>query len=243
MKPGASIIHSPSFNSYSSENLADIAARVVHELADEDRPDSDEYRVFSCNDDVETCKEEEEEEEFEFAVVSRDAGGSPISADEIFYNGQIRPMYPLFNTDLLLDGEEQGKYSQSASNFNETSTDKSKRSQLKKLFDEERETTSSCSSSESDDLDGLPAGSYCVWTPKKAAMERSPERCKKSMSMGSSSKRWKLRDLVFRSNSEGKEAFLFLSKSNNKKENQKEKGYVKRSSFLPYRPPLVFSSN
>ncbi|CAJ1781214.1 unnamed protein product [Sphenostylis stenocarpa] len=72
-------------------------------------------------------------------------------------------------------------------------------------------STTSESSSEADELEGIPAGTYCVWTPN------SPSKCKKSNSTGSSSKKWKLLDLLRRSNSEGKESFLFLTASPEKK--------------------------
>ncbi|XP_061352932.1 uncharacterized protein LOC133297751 [Gastrolobium bilobum] len=70
---------------------------------------------------------------------------------------------------------------------------------------------SSESSSEVDDLEGVQAGTYCVWTPNSP--QASPNRCKKSNSTGSSStsKRWKLLDLLRRSNSDRKESFVFLT--------------------------------
>ncbi|KAK7373245.1 hypothetical protein VNO80_06644 [Phaseolus coccineus] len=124
------------------------------------------------------------------------------------------------------------------------------------------------SSSEADELEGVPAETYCVWTPN------SPRKCKKSNSTGSSSKKWKLLDLLRRSNSEGKESFLFLTTASEKKRvnerwsievGGKPKGnglankkkaavtahealYVKnrelrmidkKKSFLPYKPDLV----
>ncbi|KAJ8753517.1 hypothetical protein K2173_022758 [Erythroxylum novogranatense] len=246
---GPLIIHSPtspSINSHCSENIADIAARVVREIAGEDYQDVDDHGVFPWNRDLERRfladrveeisrrnndneeDEDEEEEEFEFAVVPREADGSPITADEIFYNGQIRPVYPLFNTDLLLEKEEQNS-SKTTRNLNQmTTTTKSKRSKLKKLFDEEKDW--SCSSSEAEELDGLPKGTYCVWAPRTVAEVRSPEKCDKSNSTGSSSKKWRLRDLVFGSSSERKDAFVL-------------KRLVKRHSFLPYRQDLIFSSN
>ncbi|KAL0440912.1 UNVERIFIED_CONTAM: hypothetical protein Sradi_0030100 [Sesamum radiatum] len=129
-------------------------------------------------------------------------------------------------------------------------------------------TTSSSSSSEADDLEGVPADTYCVWRPNEAAAEG---RCKKSSSTGSHSKRWKFKDLLHRSHSDGsKDRFLLLSPSNSgrKKENvervkatagspQKPKppapppppppppklynrdGGEKRRSYLPYRQDLV----
>ncbi|GMI68399.1 hypothetical protein like AT3G27880 [Hibiscus trionum] len=74
---------------------------------------------------------------------------------------------------------------------------------LRKLFIGDEDIQSS-SSSEADELDGLPTDNYCVWKPKQSA-ESSPNRCKKSKSTGSSSsKRWRfIKDLLKRSNSDG----------------------------------------
>ncbi|XP_027926844.1 uncharacterized protein LOC114183878 [Vigna unguiculata] len=127
---------------------------------------------------------------------------------------------------------------------------------------------SSSSSSEVDELEGVPAATYCVWTPN------SPRKCKKSNSTGSSSKKWKLLDLLRRSNSERKESYLFLTAASEKKRmnerwsievagKPKDNGFAekkkaavtahealyvknrelrmidKKKSFLPYKPNLV----
>ncbi|XP_052311788.1 uncharacterized protein LOC127905776 [Populus trichocarpa] len=55
---------------------------------------------------------------------------------------------------------------------------------------------------------------YCVWAPKKE--EGSPGSCKKSSSTGSNSKRWKFKDFIHRSNSDGKDTFVFLMPNNKK---------------------------
>jgi hypothetical protein len=44
--------------------------------------------------------EDDEDEEFSFACVNLD--GSSIFADDAFADGQIRPIFSLFNRDLLL---------------------------------------------------------------------------------------------------------------------------------------------
>ncbi|KAK8717037.1 hypothetical protein V6N13_044320 [Hibiscus sabdariffa] len=74
---------------------------------------------------------------------------------------------------------------------------------LRKLFIGDGDVLSS-SSSEADELEGLPTDMYCVWKPKQSA-ESSPSRCKKSKSSGSSSsKRWRfIKDFLKRSNSDG----------------------------------------
>ncbi|KAF4378090.1 hypothetical protein G4B88_022913 [Cannabis sativa] len=216
----------PSFNDYSSSgtgNLADIAARVVNEFRQENGSNGsvfglEEYdyvpwdqfgevnqsRSLITIPDVhreeeegeEEEEEEEEESEFEFAFVATEPDSSPISADEIFYNGQIKPVYPLFDQSLLekpISSTNDVDAKKKNNNVQET-TRRTRRPQLRKLMvEEERETTtSSCSSSEADELDGL----------------KQDERRKKCSSTGSS-RRWKLRDILSRSRSVGKEGLLF----------------------------------
>ncbi|CAL4894925.1 unnamed protein product [Urochloa decumbens] len=63
-----------------------------------------------------------------------------------------------------------------------------------------------------DDLDSVPAEMYCPWSPGwSPAASPSPARCKKSGSTGSVL-RWRPR-LVGRSQSDGKEKFVYLSAS------------------------------
>jgi hypothetical protein len=222
---------SPSFNSYSSNKLAEIAARVVQEFTNEsEQVEGANNNIFSWqeqggeeksnhpqNDNEEG---EEEEDDFEFAVLSRpEPQFPPISADDIFYNGQIRPFYPLFNTKLLLDDQDSLPKSKTATNTQDNK--KPNRLPLKKLFFEDRETFS-CSSSEADDIDSAEPGTYCVWTAKKE--EGSLGSCKKSSSTGSNSKRWKFKDLLHRSNSDGKDTFVFLTPNNKKSGGHKRFG-------------------
>ncbi|XP_050257310.1 uncharacterized protein LOC126702604 [Quercus robur] len=292
----------PSFNSYSSEKLSDIAARVVEELRKESEsdPDSDIFNWApkttqpqpqqqqqeedkakdnnNNNSDKEKREYEEEEEEkedddddFEFAFVCREPDTTTISADEIFSNGQIRPTYPIFDQSLLLSLydshiEKTNTTTATTTTMRTTAISTTKappssfrRPPLRKLMieEQERDRDTSCSSSEADDLEGVPDGSYCVWTP------HSSSSCKKSHSTGSSSKRWRFRDLLYRSNSDGKDTFVFLtpskkaekipvrnnssnSNSNSNSNNNKKTTVVnkvaeenKRKSFLPYRKDLV----
>lgn len=275
---------SPSFCSYSNSNLAEIAARVVEEFRAENGNESEFFEddLFPALESDEKLvdggggvgkeenkedgdEEEEEEEEFEF--VTGEAVFSPISADEIFYNGQIRPIYPVFNRNLLAgDVDFEDGYSNSMMKANSNEEQKSStpppkiRLPLKKLFIEDRDVQSSCSSSEADEMDGIPPGTYCVWRPKAAAEKSSPRSCKKSNSTGWS-KRWKFRDLIHRSNSEGKDSFVFLTPSFKKGTPKLEKPKAaeasnatdkvatpphcpesegdKRRSFLPHRHDLV----
>ncbi|KAE7998987.1 hypothetical protein FH972_003475 [Carpinus fangiana] len=91
-------------------------------------------------------EEDDEDEEFSFACVNPD--GSPIFADDAFTDGQIRPIFPLFNRDLLLadtyDGDSKPKEGSSST----------LRPPLRKFFVEEHNhPPSSSSTSESDKLE------------------------------------------------------------------------------------------
>ncbi|KAK4779978.1 hypothetical protein SAY87_016084 [Trapa incisa] len=141
------------------------------------------------------CDEEDEEEgEFEFVCVNPD--GSPISADDIFEDGKIRPVYPLFDRSILFGDSQDGAR-------RSTEGAPKPRQPLKKLFLEMAET---------DELEGVEEGTYCVWKGKAAeeATSKSDRWSRKSNSTGFS-RRWRFRDLVCRTNSDGKDAFVFLS--------------------------------
>ncbi|XP_059303803.1 uncharacterized protein LOC132055820 [Lycium ferocissimum] len=260
MQAKRELSQSLSFNNYSNRNqLAEIADRVVEEFRFENGTDDD-FFVDDNGGFREVKDENEDDDEFEFSFV-KESEISPVAADEIFYNGQIRPIYPIFNRDLLSNNNDDNIiFGSSNSNTNSNSASgkpKTIRLPLRKLFlEEEREANSSCSSSEADDLESIPAGTYCVWRPKE-----TENSCKKSNSTGSSSKRWKFRNLLYRSNSDGKDTFVFLTPSFKKKENKLEKptmktdnappkgtpksmnyvknGGEKRKTYLPYRQDLV----
>ncbi|PRQ17308.1 hypothetical protein RchiOBHm_Chr7g0193551 [Rosa chinensis] len=281
---------SPSFNAYSSsDSLAQIAARVVSEFRQEldeagledidDLYDNNNDAQFSPprleaqqeaeNDHVkEAADEEEEEEEFEFAFVCREgeAPTSPIAAEEVFYNGQIRPVYPVFDQSLLLQNDDdlESDSSHAVNTDSEmlaSTVTKPRRQPLRMLMIEEEREAASCSSSEADDLENLPPGTYCVWAPPKASRRSGGGGgCDKSSSTGSS-KRWKFRDLLSRSSSDGgKDTLVFFAPTTTTKTAEKEGSNVvvarkgksskavadgdKRRSFLPYRQDLVgFFSN
>ncbi|KAL3628818.1 hypothetical protein CASFOL_027864 [Castilleja foliolosa] len=230
MQTGSLDSFPPSFNSSSNSRLAGIAARVVEECGSEEYYDEfyferEEHKSGSTERETGdgSVNPVEDDGEFEFAFVKRDSElPSPVSADDIFCNGQILPVYPVFNRDLFLDRrngfEEKGK----------NDVVQAVRLPLRKLFIEERETTPSSSSSEADELEGVPEETYCVWRPP-------PEgRCKKVNSAGSNSKRWRFRDLLHRSFSDGgKDRFVFSSPSFNgrRKENEEK--------MKPPPPPAV----
>ncbi|KVI06328.1 uncharacterized protein LOC112510083 [Cynara cardunculus var. scolymus] len=268
---------SPSFTAHSSTNLADVAARVVEEFRHENGDDYDDIFNFNGYDhdyddgrfavpaddkaDTDTPSEklkdensdtDDDDDEFEFAVVSSHVNSSSISADEIS-QGHISPRYPLFDRSLLLDVDPNLIKVVNGSPETDCKPSLVVRLPLRKLFSEERDF-SSWSSSEADDLDGVNPGTYCVWKPKT----ESPGRCKKSNSTGNSSRRWKFRDILYRSNSDSKESPFLLFKpliSTNKKINNEkveksakvasavggtaENGGSRRRSYLPSGQALV----
>lgn len=247
----AAVSRSPSFNSYSNAVQTEIAARIVEECAAEEKTDEfyDEF-YFEREVDSESVERGGEEwggvedEGFEFEFVTRDSDSTPISADEIFHNGKIRPAYPFFNGDFFIR-----KVKMDASK--EDNGAKTIRLPLMKLLIEERETaaTSSCSSSDVDELEGVPEEMYCVWQPKAASDADEPEglpddlycvwkpnptpeaeetarRCKKSTSTGSIYKKLKLKELLSRSHSEGrKNNFVFLTPKNRWRKREKGENF------------------
>ncbi|TYH11462.1 hypothetical protein ES288_A07G259800v1 [Gossypium darwinii] len=153
-------------------------------------------------------------------TVSRNFKNDAVSGDEEFEfvntlseNPEISSSsFPIFNRRDS-DNEEQAI-----------------RIPLRDLFIGDRDIpfSLSSSSSEADELEGLPADTYCVWKPKQSP-ESSPNSCKKSTSAGSSSssKRWRfIKDLLKRSNSAGNvsssSSFSFLNlDKNEEKVNEK----------------------
>lgn len=156
--------------------------------------------------DQEDDSDDNSEDEFEFPSVTRD------QAVPVHY-----PIYPVFGRSVI---------SPPAS----PDLDAPVRLPLRKLLVEERNSsvgsTSSSSSTAEIDLEGIPAESYCLWTP--ASAPQSPARYK-SGSTGSLVKWKKISDLVLgRSQSDGKEKFVFLSaKGNATKEEKDQKEKVK----------------
>ncbi|KAK7395671.1 hypothetical protein VNO78_16236 [Psophocarpus tetragonolobus] len=77
------------------------------------------------------------------------------------------------------------------------------------------ERESSQSSSEEDESEQVPAAAtFCAWRRNSPPPPPATGKCKKSKSTGSSSvKKWKLLNLLRRSNSEGEESLMFLAPS------------------------------
>ncbi|RRT54782.1 hypothetical protein B296_00032558 [Ensete ventricosum] len=152
---------------------------------DENEPPYDASNSASRHDFSEAQEknaDDDSDDDFEFTFSVRDADAFPsVPADEIFSGGRILPAYPVFNRDLLL---------------------------LPLSAADEPTIT------EKDPADQIPFGRLLIEEEKVtgAAVEHfpgGPDRCKKSASTGSSMQ-WRLRDMVGRSHSDGKEKFVFL---------------------------------
>ncbi|CAI8587594.1 unnamed protein product [Vicia faba] len=212
--------------------------------------ENDFFAKLKIEDEVKQEKYEvnEEDDDEEFTFVFADPNGSPISADDVFDKGQIRPIFPIFGQDLHFTDD----YDSESGN----------RSPVRKIFLESPSSSGKATSSSTSAA--VEEGTYCEWNPKVA---------KKSNSTGSS-KLWKLRDPKLRSNSDGKDAFVFLNPAKVEKASSGEKNVVvrkvkvakgkpapsahekhymmskarkesdKRKSYLPYRQELFgfFSS-
>lgn len=201
----------PSFNSYTSDRLAAIAAEVTFDfdgVGGRQRQLGHDYRGEEPGDN--------DDDDFEFASVRR-------AGDVVVDDGLIGPVFPIFNRDLLAEKSQR--------RINETCDPEeaeghdvlSFRVPLKQLFVEERDQTSSTFSTSSeeeveDGLYGVPPETYCIWTPNSSnnsSAKASPSKCKKSSSTGtgpaSASKRWRLTSFLRRCNSEGKESLVFLT--------------------------------
>ncbi|KAK4791194.1 hypothetical protein SAY86_031607 [Trapa natans] len=171
----------------------DIINKLRPDVANGELRQRGEASEHNLEEEEEERDGEEEEPEFSFACLNLQ-DNSPISADDVFQNGQIRPVYPLFDRSLLFGSfqDEIPKATESSSH---------PRQPLKKLF---------ISTAEPEELDGVDEGTYCILKGKTVVEAASPEGCRKSNSTGFS-RLWRFRDLVHRSSSDGEDAFVFLN--------------------------------
>ncbi|KAE8722642.1 RCD one 2, putative isoform 1 [Hibiscus syriacus] len=249
---------SPTFNN-------DVAGNFTHDFGvklrlEDEEPNKEGEKIISQPGMEDEKEEEEEEEEFSFVCLNPD--GSPISADDLFQDGQIRPVFPLFNRDLLF-ADENGTVLRTKEG------DVALPPRVRKLLVEDLSDKTSSSSSTSET-----AGPYCEWRGGRTAVEVSPDTCRKSNSTGFS-KLWRFRDLKLRCSSDGKDAFVFLNqpppsssikteKKNEKEEkpkakkrgktaspsaheqlyvkNRAQREGVKRRSYLPYKQIGFFTN-
>ncbi|KAL4568370.1 hypothetical protein LXL04_023981 [Taraxacum kok-saghyz] len=223
----------PSFSCYSSDSLTSTAvSKVIHE--------EQSARFHEFGDD------------FEFPTVLSD---DEVSMEQNDPQGWT--VFPVFNRDALVTDQEdrEAKAKEDEIDVSASITDP-----LRKLFINEREESSSCSSSEDDESNSL-------HSKADGGSAHSITKCKKSRSTGSGAKRWSIRYLLRRSNSEGKEPVTLLTpkKSGSPKQRRNsgevskvsgrlkvqtpvhEQFYVqrkaeiemsKRKSYLPYRQDL-----
>lgn len=181
-------------DSYNEEIIAKLTEDFTEQLSmkqqiiEEDGYEDDEEEEVEDDDD-----NENEEEEFSFAC---GIDAPPIAADEVFYNGQIRPLFPLFNQNLLLSDEDLEALKEQLPI----------RPPVKKIFIQTEDNSIPATSSEEI------AGPFCEWSKNKAieATRDNPEVCKKSNSTGFS-KLWRFKDFLHRSNSDGRDTFVFLN--------------------------------
>ncbi|KAK4779093.1 hypothetical protein SAY86_006621 [Trapa natans] len=186
-----------------SSNLAEIAARVARELSlqedglEDDVRDAGEFfhnsepNLPQLDDDEATAAAPEEYDggggDFEFTFACGVPGSSPVSADEIFHNGRIRPAYEY--TSLIQSSSEDYR------------KQRPRRPTLKVLMSEDDRKSgqppehglSFSSWSESEEREGT----YCVWVPREAMNKR----CTKSSSSGTDSWTWKLKHLLLQNRS------------------------------------------
>ena len=158
----------------------------------------------------EALKDDDEDEDsvssdFEFSFAGAEDTSSPVSAEEIFQNGQIRPIFP-FNVD--------DKFDEATTSYGPP---------VRKLFVQ--------SAPERDDI---AEGPYCAWSSsEKSAAKASapaPEMSRKSNSTGFS-KLWRFRDLLVRSHSDGKDAFVFLTTGKGEEKSTDTEKKVKREKI------------
>ncbi|KAF9604638.1 hypothetical protein IFM89_008965 [Coptis chinensis] len=202
MKDESVIAICPSFSSYTSNHFAEIASKVTKEF--NDRRQDFGLQSVSPSKDRKQDSSDETNNGFEFNSFCTSHERLTVSADEIFFNGLIRPIYPILNRDLSFHHQVVVKKSLS------------RRCPLKQLLHEERD-----SELESETNEAMP-GTFCIWTPKCDQMEK----CKKSSSTGTA-KRWRLRDLIHKTNSEGKENLVFLARSPTLSKSKKKRDNVK----------------
>lgn len=150
----------------------------------------------------EDCDNEEEEEEedgdFTFMFVGDD--NSAINADGVFEDGQIRQVFPLFDQKLLLGAEYE---------FEEIDR-LPINPPVDHVFIESPHRSPPSTASGLEENDDSATGPYCVWS--KESGTGTAELSKKSNSTGFS-KLWRLKEKVGRSNSDGRDAFVFLKSS------------------------------
>ncbi|KAJ9564155.1 hypothetical protein OSB04_000121 [Centaurea solstitialis] len=189
---------SPSFSCYSSDSLSSMAAaKVIKEEQQQQQEESSRLHGFE--------ESGVNEEDFEFLVLNDD--NDQLSPPEYEIDSGSWTVFPVFNRDLKPINSKYDNIVEREINKPKNDEIASITGTLRKLFVDENEdsSSSSYSSSEANELESVPSGTYCVWRPNNNKSDEKITKCKKSNSTGSgSSKRWRIRYLLRRSNSEGK---------------------------------------
>ncbi|KAI3816799.1 hypothetical protein L1987_16504 [Smallanthus sonchifolius] len=153
------------------------------------------------NEDHKDCENEEEDDDdddFTFMLIGQDE--APSYDDKMFEDGRIRPVFPLFDQNLLIDGE-----------YDIEEIDRLPiLPPVDKIFIESPRGFPSSTVSKHEGNEDAASGPYCEWS--KDSANAATELSKKSNSTGFS-KLWRLREKVGRSNSDGRDSFVFMKSS------------------------------
>ncbi|PWA49098.1 hypothetical protein CTI12_AA484880 [Artemisia annua] len=189
---------SPSFSCYSSDSLtSSAAAKVSREFMHQHAADLQELS------DV-------EEEDFEFSL---EFAGEEFSFEELALSGRV--LLPIFDTDLVTKDDVESEVKELDS-INSSSLI----IPLEKMLISDTGDAMSYSSEEAEQVEDISTGTFCVtWRSGAHA------HIKKSKSTGSvsesGSRRWKVKDILRRSNSAGKETAFFLCPKRVEESNKK----------------------
>ncbi|KAI3516252.1 hypothetical protein L1887_15163 [Cichorium endivia] len=161
-------------------------------------PDSEVHEDGENGEEEEEQHDDDDDSDFTFMFVRGD--DEPIYADGVYEDGQIRPVFPLFDQKLLLGGE-----------YEVEEIDRLPiQPPVDNVFIESPHRSPSSAASGHEENDDSASGPYCAWS--KESGHGAAELNKKSNSTGFS-KLWRLREKVGRSNSDGRDAFVFLKSS------------------------------
>ncbi|GJS82079.1 zinc finger BED domain-containing protein RICESLEEPER 2-like protein [Tanacetum coccineum] len=150
---------------------------------------------FSALNDEECLDCEENQEYFnhendeEFTFMYLDENNTPIPADKALKNKDIHPIFPLFDLNLL--SHEERKQLPINPQVNKVSV--------------ESDQVALSSTSECDTIKSVAMGPYCTW-------KKQPPKLSKKSKSTCFPKLWRLKDKVGCSNSDGRDAFVFLKK-------------------------------
>lgn len=139
-----------------------------------------------------------DEEDFEFSF---EFSGEKLSTNELASEGRI--VLPIFNTDLVTMDDVDVDHTASSDVIPLANM----------LQNDSEETPPSFSLSEAEELEDTSSGTFCVSWRKAEVKSGGPTLIKKSRSTGSEeigSRKWRIKDIIRRSNSLGKETMYLL---------------------------------